>query len=69
MLALAEAVDEMLQNLAEEFGLARHEGLQVDEAAMAIKEPVDPLFPVGALGLGYDANRDRILLVAQEALD
>jgi len=23
---------------------------------------------VGAMGLGYDANRDRILLVAQEAL-
>jgi uncharacterized repeat protein (TIGR03847 family) len=35
---------------------------------MAIKEPVDPLFRVGAMGLGYDANRDRILLVAQEAL-
>lgn len=68
VLALAEAVDEMIQNLSDEFGLLRHEGLQVDEAAMAIKEPVDPLFPVGAMGLGYDANRDRILLVAQEAL-
>lgn len=68
VLALAEAVDEMVQNLEEEFGLARHEGVKVDEAAMAIKEPVDPLFRVGAMGLGYDANRDRILLVAQEAL-
>lgn len=66
--ALVDAVDEMMQNLADEFGLARHEALQVDETAMAIKEPVDPLFGVGAMGLGYDAGRDRVLLVAQEAL-
>ncbi|MGQ9489151.1 MAG: DUF3090 family protein [Anaerolineae bacterium] len=69
VLALAEAIDEMLQNLEKEFGLARHEGLKIDEVAMGIKEPVDPLFRVGAMGLGYDANRDRILLVAQEVLD
>ncbi len=69
VLALAEAIDEMLENLEEEFGLARHEGLKVDDVAMSIKEPVDPLFRVGAMGLGYDANRDRILLVAQEVLD
>lgn len=69
VLALAEAIDEMLENLEEEFGLARHEGLKVDEVVMNIKEPADPLFRVGAMGLGYDANRDRILLVAQEMLD
>lgn len=67
--ALADAVDEMVQNLEDELGVARHPDVQVDEAVMAIKEPVDPLFRVGAMGLGYDANRDRILLVAQEALD
>lgn len=67
--ALADAVDEMVQNLEDELGVARHGNVKVDEAVMAIKEPVDPLFRVGAMGLGYDANRDRILLVAQEALD
>ncbi len=66
--ALADAVEEMVQNLEQEFGLARHTDLMVNEVAMTIKEPVDPLFRVGAMGLGYDANRDRILLVAQEAL-
>jgi len=66
--ALADAIDEMAQNLEQEFGLNRHTDLTVDDAAMAIKEPLDPLFRVGAMGLGYDANRDRILLVAQEAL-
>lgn len=66
--ALADAVDEMVTNLEQEFGLARHENLRVDEGAMQIKEPAEPLFRVGAMGLGYDANRDKILLVAQEAL-
>ena len=66
--ALTDAIDEMAQNLEQEFGLTRHTDLEVDDAAMAIKEPLDPLFRVGAMGLGYDANRDRILLVAQEAL-
>jgi uncharacterized repeat protein (TIGR03847 family) len=66
--ALAEAIDDMLTNLEEELGLARHENLVVDEAVMAIREPVDPLFRVGPMGLGYDVVRDRILLVAQEAL-
>lgn len=65
--ALADAVDEMVANLEQEFGLARHENLKVDESAMQVKE-AEPLFRVGAMGLGYDANRDKILLVAQEAL-
>ena len=66
--ALADAVDEMVTNLEQEFGLARHEDLKVDDEAMQVKEPAEPLFRVGAMGLGYDANRDKILLVAQEAL-
>jgi len=67
--ALAEAIDEMLENLEVEFGLTRQENLTFDEATMTPKEPVDPLFRVGAMALGYDANRDRVLLVAQELLD
>lgn len=67
--ALADAIDELLANLEREFGLARSaEQAEVDEAEMRLKEPVDPLFRVGAMGLGYDANRDRVLLVAQEVV-
>ncbi|MCX7671486.1 MAG: DUF3090 family protein [Anaerolineae bacterium] len=64
--ALADAIDELLTNLEEQFGLPRSSDLAVDETQMRIREPVDPLFRIGAMGLGYDANRDRILLVAQE---
>lgn len=66
--ALADAIDEMVKKLEEEFGLAPHAGLVVDEVKMTVKAPAEPLFRVGAMGLGYDANRDRILLVAQEAV-
>jgi len=66
--ALADAIDELVANLEQEFSLARETDLEVDETTMRIKEPVDPLFRVGAMGLGYDANRDRVLLVAQEAV-
>ncbi len=66
--ALAEAIDEMLENLEKQFNLAREEGLEFEEATMLIQEPVEPLFRVGSMGLGYDENRDRILLVAQELL-
>jgi uncharacterized repeat protein (TIGR03847 family) len=66
--ALSEAIEEMLDNLEKEYSLAREKDLVVDEAPMIIREPVEPLFRVGSMGLGYDENRDRILLVVQELL-
>ena len=33
---------------------------------MHILPPVDPLFRVGELGLGYDADNDLLILVARE---
>jgi uncharacterized repeat protein (TIGR03847 family) len=66
--ALCEAVDEMVANLQQEFGVAAEASLSFDEVKMNVREPVDPLFRVGAMALGYDAGRDRVLLVVQEAL-
>ncbi len=66
--ALAEAIDEMLDNLEKQYSLMREKDLVVEEASMLIEEPVEPLFRVGSMGLGYDENRDRILLVVQELL-
>lgn len=36
------------------------------EAEMRIHPPVDPLFRVGELGLGYDIELDQIMLIAKE---
>lgn len=39
-----------------------------DESRMRIQPPVDPIFRVGEIGLGYDAERDLICLIAREIL-
>lgn len=67
--ALCEAVDEMLANLERDFGLAAEQAVTFDEVKMTVREPVEPIFRIGAMALGYDAGRDRVLLVMQEALD
>ena len=66
--ALSEAVDEMVGNLQTEFGIAPEKPAPLDEVKMSVREPVEPLFRVGAMALGYDAGRDRVLLVVQEAV-
>ena len=38
------------------------------EEKMRINPPVDPLFRVGEIGLGYDAESDQVVLVAREML-
>jgi uncharacterized repeat protein (TIGR03847 family) len=38
------------------------------EAQMRINPPVDPLFRVGEIGLGYDQARDRVVLFVRELL-
>ena len=35
---------------------------------MHIYPPVDPLFRVGELGLGYDSDRDMMVLMAREVM-
>jgi len=38
------------------------------EDRMRIQPPLDPLFRVGELGLGYDAESDLVILVAREVI-
>lgn len=39
-----------------------------EEEQMHIRPPVDPMFRVGELGLGYDADNDLVVLVAKELI-
>jgi uncharacterized repeat protein (TIGR03847 family) len=64
--ALATAVDRLLEELAERapqlsFGIS-----EVSEAQMRLEEPISPEFRIGQMSLGYDADRDLIVLVVQE---
>jgi len=66
--ALAEGIEQFLRDLK-----TRHEGLAEPEVAyraerMALKLPMDPVFRVGQIGLGYDEDNDLVVLVATEIL-
>lgn len=38
-------------------------------ADTGLLEPIEPVWDVGSLGLGYDESRDRIIVVANEAVE
>ncbi len=69
--ALAEAIAEMLSDLAQKYpGVSTGESQLLRKAParndMSLREPVEPLFRAAQMGLGYDAERNLIVLVAQE---
>jgi uncharacterized repeat protein (TIGR03847 family) len=67
--ALGEAVAEMLDDL-----LRRNEGalssdaIDISRINMDLREPIEPQFRVSQMGLGYDEDRDMVVLVAQELI-
>lgn len=60
--ALGELLAEMLSDLP-----APDE--EVDAATLDLAEPVEPDWTVGSIQLAYDAERQRILVVLEEAVD
>ncbi len=62
--ALADAISRLLDSLAEKNPrLATSDDLLVTD--MSLEEPLDPEFRVGQMGLGYDAERDMVVLLIQ----
>ncbi len=59
--ALSTGIDQLLDRLG--WG-AR--AVQVTAAEMELSEPIEPLFRIGQLGLGYDAEQNLLVLVAYE---
>jgi len=66
--ALALAVEQILEELAKQHPQKTPEPA-VPEAALALQEPLIPAFRIGQLGLGYDAERDYLVLVAYEIVE
>jgi len=64
--ALAEAIDEILDNLSERFPETPDTDITLSDWDMALHEPINALFRVSQMGLGYDEARDLIVIVAQE---
>jgi uncharacterized repeat protein (TIGR03847 family) len=62
--ALSEAIRELVEDLDKRYP----ETLPADvsQFSMDLREPIEPLFRVAQMGLGYDEDRNMIVLVAQE---
>jgi uncharacterized repeat protein (TIGR03847 family) len=66
--ALAERLEAVLPQLADERPEDPEEVQAAEATDLALAEPLDPDFRVGRLSLDYDVGRDRFVMVATELL-
>jgi uncharacterized repeat protein (TIGR03847 family) len=66
--ALSEAVKELIDDLDERYPNPDGKPTEVDVKTfdMDLREPIEPVFRVAQMGLGYDEDRNMVVLVAQE---
>jgi len=67
--SLAVGIEQFLAEIREKFSELIEAPGDYTEDKMRINPPVDPLFRVGEIGLGYDAESDLVVLVAREILE
>jgi uncharacterized repeat protein (TIGR03847 family) len=66
--SLAVGLEQFLAEVQQKFPELAEASSDYDEDRMRISPPVDPLFRVGELGLGYDEGNDLVVLVAREVI-
>lgn len=64
--SLAVGVEQFLGELAQKYPDLPDASSEFQEEKMRIQPPVDPLFRVGELGLGYEPENDLVVLIARE---
>ncbi len=64
--SLAIGLEQFLAEIHEKFPNLPEALSEYQEEQMHIHPPVDPLFRVGEIGLGYDAENDLLVLVVRE---
>lgn len=66
--ALSEALRELIDDLDERFPNPDGQPTAVDITSldMELREPIEPVFRVAQMGLGYDEENNMVVLVAQE---
>jgi len=62
--ALSEAIRELVQDLEQRFPIG--ESVDLSNFNMELRDPIEPMFRVAQMGLGYDEDRRMVVLVAQE---
>ncbi len=63
--ALAQAIDRLLEELAEKNPLLSSSDDLLLASDMNLEEPIEPRFRIAQMGIGYDAERDMVILVMQ----
>lgn len=66
--ALSEAIKELIEDLDKRYPNPDGAPTEVDITGfdMELREPIEPIFRIAQMGLGYDEERNKIVLVAQE---
>lgn len=64
--SLAIGYEQFLSEIQQRFPELGESTAEYQEEHMHIHPPVDPLFRVGEVGLGYDADNDQVVLVMRE---
>jgi uncharacterized repeat protein (TIGR03847 family) len=62
--ALSEAIRELIDDIDKRYDAETN--IDLVNLDMDLREPIEPVFRVSRMGLGYDEDRDLIVLVAQE---
>ena len=66
--SLAVGVEQFMSEIREKFPDLGDASADYVEEKMRIHPPVDPIFRVGEIGLGYEAESDLVVLVARELM-
>ncbi len=69
VLSLASGVEQFMVEIKDKFPDLAEARADYVEDQMRILPPVDPLFRTGELGLAYNSERDRMVLVAREVVN
>lgn len=64
--SLAVGAEQFLAEIANKHPQLHEASAEYEEEKMHIHPPVDPLFRVGEIGLGYDQASDQVVLIARE---
>ena len=63
---LAHSIDQLLEELSERFPRPISTMDEPLASELMLRDPLEPLFAIGQMGLGYDESEDALVLVVQE---
>lgn len=63
---LAHSIDQLLDEVSKRFPRSISKMEEPLASELMLRDPIEPLFPVGQMGLGYDESEDTLVLVVQE---